>query len=84
MGTGHTLTPANYMIFVDTPYTAASYEQACDRIYRIGQNKKVFIITLITKDSYDERVKEIIERKEQLVGYLVDNIDIDNLVIDEG
>ena len=84
MGTGHTLTPANYMIFVDTPYTAASYEQACDRIYRIGQNKKVFIITLITKDSYDERVKEIIERKEQLAGYLVDNIDIDNLVMDEG
>lgn len=74
-GTGITLTAASYMIFIDTPWTSASFEQACDRIYRIGQNKRVFIITLITKDSYDERVAEILQRKENLSKFIVDDGD---------
>lgn len=81
MGTGHTLTKANYAIFIDTPWTDADFQQAADRIYRIGQNKKVFIITLITKDSYDERVQEILEKKECLSGYLVDNKESNKLNI---
>lgn len=72
MGTGHTLTAANYAIFIDTPWTDADFQQASDRIYRIGQNKRVLIITLITKDTYDERVQEILDRKEMLSTYLVD------------
>lgn len=72
MGTGHTMTSANYAIFLDTPWTDADFQQCSDRIYRIGQNKKVFIITLITKGTYDERVQEILDRKEMLSGYLVD------------
>ena len=81
LGTGHTLTAANYCIFVDTPWTDADFTQAADRIYRIGQNKKVTIITLITKDTYDERVQEILEQKKCISGYLVDNESINNLNI---
>ena len=36
-----------YAIFVDEPYTNAAYEQAADRIYRIGQNQKVTIIKVM-------------------------------------
>jgi SNF2 family DNA or RNA helicase len=75
MGTGHTMTSANYAIFVYTPWTDADFQQCSDRIYRIGQSKPVFIITLITKDTYDERVQEILDRKEMLSGYLVDKRD---------
>lgn len=75
MGTGHTLTAANYAIFVDTPWTDADFKQCSDRIYRIGQTKPVFIITLITKNTYDERVQEILEHKECLSNYLIDNGD---------
>lgn len=75
MGTGHTLTAANYAIFIDTPWTDADFKQCADRIYRIGQNKKVFIITLITKHTYDERVLEILSTKETLSSYLIDKID---------
>ena len=75
MGTGHTLTAANYAIFVDTPYTNADFQQCSDRIYRIGQKKPVTIITLITKDTYDERVQEIIEQKGILSDYLIDGIE---------
>lgn len=73
MGTGHTLTAASYCIFIDTPWTQADFDQASDRIYRIGQKKPVFIITLITKNTYDERVQEILDTKNQLGSYLVDN-----------
>lgn len=82
MGIGHTLTAANYVIFIDTPWTDADFRQCADRIYRIGQNKTSFIITLITKNSYDERVQQIIERKEVLKSYLTgpaDNITDDSI-----
>lgn len=75
MGTGHTLIAANYAIFIDTPWTDADFQQTCDRIYRIGQNKKVFITTLIAKHTYDERVQEILDRKEMLSDYVVNKVD---------
>lgn len=81
MGTGHTLTAANYCIFVDTPWTDADFQQSADRIYRIGQNKKVTIITLVTKDSYDERVLNILENKKVLSSFLVDKESSTNLNI---
>ena len=76
-GTGYTLTAANYLIFIDTPWTYADFAQSADRIYRIGQNKTSFIITLITKDSYDERVKEIIESKKDLSDFVIDKKEIE-------
>lgn len=72
-GTGITLTAASYMIFIDTPWTAAVFNQACDRIYRIGTNRKVFIYNLITKDTIDERVLEIINDKKAISDYIIDN-----------
>ena len=75
MGTGFTLTSASYLIFVDTPWTKAEFEQASDRIYRIGQKKPVFIITLVAKNTYDERVQEILEMKDGLSKYIIDNGD---------
>ena len=75
MGTGHTLVAANYCIFIDTPWTDAAFSQACDRIYRIGQCKNCYIITLIAKDTYDERVQEILEFKEKLSDYVIDETD---------
>lgn len=70
MGTGHTLTQANYVIFVDTPWTQADFNQAEDRCYRIGQNKSVTVITLICNDSYDLRVKDILQGKDTLTKYI--------------
>jgi SNF2 family DNA or RNA helicase len=61
------------MIFIDTPWTAAVFNQACDRIYRIGTKNKVFIYNLITKDTIDERVLEIINDKKAIADYIIDN-----------
>ena len=72
-GTGFTFTAASYAIFIDTPWTAAELEQAQDRIHRIGSNKAVFIYDLITKDTIDERVAEIVETKEAISDFIIDN-----------
>ena len=55
-GTGLTMTSASYMIFLDTPWTNAQFQQACDRIYRIGTQKPVFIYVLMCNDTIDEKV----------------------------
>jgi SNF2 family DNA or RNA helicase len=72
-GTGLTLTSASYMIFIDTPWTDAAFEQACDRIYRIGTTKPVTIYNLITSDTIDERVNEIVNDKGALADYIIDD-----------
>lgn len=71
LGTGHTLTAASYVIFVDTPWTAGDFEQCVDRVHRIGTSKTVNIITLITKNTFDERVKEILEGKADMFDQVV-------------
>ena len=73
MGTGITLTRASYAIFLDAPWTAAQCQQCEDRLYRIGSKNPVFIYYLWAKDSIDERVKEIIEDKEAIADFIVDN-----------
>ena len=82
-GTGLTLTAASYAIFIDTPWTAAEFEQAQDRIHRIGASKSVFIYELITKDTIDERVHDIVKTKEAISDFIIDdkisNNSIENL-----
>lgn len=72
-GTGLTLTAASYMIFLDTPWTDALFDQACDRIHRIGTKQTVMIYNLIAKDTIDERVLDIINTKGALSDYVIDD-----------
>lgn len=73
-GTGITLTAASYMIFIDTPYTQGAFEQACDRIYRIGTKDPVFIYNLICNNTIDERVLAIVQMKKLMTDYIIDDI----------
>ena len=72
-GTGFTLNSANYMIFIDTPWTDGAFQQACDRIHRIGSSKPVFIYNLICSNSIDEKVLEIVQDKAALSDFIVDD-----------
>ena len=80
MGTGITLNAANYAIFLDTPWTQGVYEQAQDRIHRIGSKKPVFIYNLICKGTIDERVLKIVDTKGALSNYVVDNDTSDEVI----
>lgn len=75
VGTGWTLNAASYLICIDTPYTAAMFDQGTDRIWRVNNERPAFITVLICKDTIDERVQEIIENKKELGEYLVDGIE---------
>ena len=73
MGTGQTLTRASYMIMIDCPWTYALYEQATDRIHRIGTKKPVFIYNLICNDTIDYTVSQVLDRKEAFSDYMIDD-----------
>jgi SNF2 family DNA or RNA helicase len=78
IGTGWTLNAASYLICIDTPYTAAMFDQGTDRIWRVNNERPAFITVLICEDTIDERVQQIIETKKELGEYLVDGIEFSN------
>ena len=87
VGTGWTLNAASYLICIDTPYTAAMFDQGTDRIWRVNNDRPAFITVLICGDTIDERVQQIIETKKELGDYLVDGKEsdgsINNKLVDE-
>ncbi len=72
MGTGLTLTAASTVIFLDSPWNRANKEQAEDRAHRIGTISNVNVITLVCKDTIDERIEELIYKKGAMADALVD------------
>lgn len=72
MGTGLTLTAAQNVIFLDSPWNMALKAQAEDRAHRIGTKGTVNIITLVCKNTIDERIEELVEKKGQIADALVD------------
>lgn len=73
LGTGFTLNEANTVIFLDEPWTSADKQQAEDRCHRIGTKGTVNIITLLCKDTIDEKVHKIVNSKQELSNEVVDN-----------
>ena len=78
---GLTLTSANYAIYLDRNFKMDDYIQSQDRIHRIGQQKKCQIIKLIAKNTIDEYVDEILEKKFLIAQYALG--DIKSLNIDK-
>lgn len=73
LGTSHTLTVAKNVIFYDSPWNPADIEQAEDRCHRPGTTETVNVYTLITRGTVDERVHDILSRKEGTADFIVDN-----------
>ena len=79
MGTSHTLTAATNVIFYDEPWTPSDKAQAEDRAHRIGTTQSLNVYTIITKDTIDERVHNILYSKDMITKYIVDDkLDIKN------
>ena len=72
MGTGLTLTAAQNVIFVDEPWNMGIREQAEDRCHRIGQNNTVNIYILLTKNTIDERIHNLVQSKGDISDAIVD------------
>ena len=62
-GTGLNLTGADVVIHYDPWWNLSSQNQATDRAYRIGQKNNVQVFQMITKDSIEEKIKELQDKK---------------------
>ena len=72
MGTGLTLTAASTVIFLDEPWNRGIKDQAEDRAHRIGTRGTVRVVTIITVDSVDEGVYNLVQKKGRMADLLID------------
>jgi non-specific serine/threonine protein kinase len=70
-GVGLNLTAADYVIHIDPWWNPAVEMQASDRTHRIGQEKPVFVYKLIARDSVEEKILQLQDRKRNLVDQLI-------------
>ena len=70
-GLGLNLTAADYVIHIDPWWNPAVETQASDRTHRIGQEKPVFIFKLIARDTVEEKILILQERKRNLVEQII-------------
>ena len=66
MGTALTLTRAAHCLHIDEPWSFAQFDQACDRLCRIGQTRGVVVHRLVATHALDLRVRELLERKRRV------------------
>lgn len=70
-GTGLNLTGADTVIHYDPWWNPTTEDQAIDRAHRVGQDKKVQVIRLVTLHSIEEQVVQLGARKRKLFDKLV-------------
>lgn len=70
-GVGLNLTEADYVFMLDPWWNPAVEQQAIDRTHRIGQTKKVFIYKFITKDTVEEKIVALQNRKRSVAESLI-------------
>lgn len=88
-GTGLNLTEANHVIHFDRWWNPAVENQATDRVHRIGQKNFVQVHKLITINTLEEKIDNIISNKQELsdsmlsssgTNSIFDDENIDNLI----
>lgn len=70
-GTGLNLTGADMVIHYDPWWNISTENQATDRAYRIGQKNNVQVYKLITKNSIEEKIYELQQKKAELVDNML-------------
>ena len=71
MGTGLTMTAAEYVIFIDKYWNQTDNLQAEDRAHRIGAKGDVTVISLIAKNTIDEDIEYLLTKKDNLFNLIV-------------
>ena len=70
-GVGLNLTAADYVYIVDPWWNPAVEQQAIDRTHRIGQTKNIFAYRMICKDTVEDKIIKLQERKRALAAELI-------------
>ncbi len=84
-GVGLNLTGADYVFLLDPWWNPAVENQAINRAHRIGQDKKVFVYKFITRNTIEEKIAKLQQKKSELAGMVINsnnplnNMDVDQL-----
>ena len=70
-GVGLNLTAADYVYIVDPWWNPAVEQQAIDRTHRIGQTKNIFAYRMICKDTIEDKILQLQDKKRTLAKDLV-------------
>lgn len=70
-GTGLNLTEADYVFIIDPWWNPAVENQAIDRCYRIGQTKKVMAYRMICKDTIEEKIVSLQQKKKNVASSII-------------
>ncbi len=71
-GFGLNLTEADYCFLLDPWWNPAVERQAIDRTHRIGQTKQVMVYRFVSKDTIEEKVMALKEKKSKLFSSMLD------------
>ena len=75
-GFGLNLTEADYCFLLDPWWNPATENQAIDRIHRIGQTRHVMVYRLLARDTIEEKVVALAQRKAALFRGVMDDGDL--------
>ena len=81
-GTGLNLTAADMVIHFDPWWNLAVQNQATDRAHRIGQKNVDNVYKLIAKDTIEEKIIKLQERKKDLADELLSGSGMSSIVLD--
>jgi superfamily II DNA or RNA helicase len=70
-GVGLNLTGADYVFMLDPWWNPAVENQAINRAHRIGQDKNVFVYKFITRNTVEEKIVNLQQRKSDLAGMFI-------------
>ncbi|MBL7722941.1 MAG: SNF2 helicase associated domain-containing protein [Chitinophagaceae bacterium] len=70
-GVGLNLTAADYVYIVDPWWNPAVEQQAIDRTHRIGQTKNIFAYRMICKDTIEDKILQLQEKKRALAKDII-------------
>ncbi len=65
-GHGINLIAANHVIHIDHWWNPSIEDQATDRVYRIGQEKTVYVYNVFTKGTLEEKIASLLEKKRNI------------------
>lgn len=69
---GLNLQVANYTIFYEPPLSSIDFKQAIERIHRPGQKDTVFIYSLITKHTIEEKIEKYLKEGRDVFKAIID------------
>lgn len=81
LGTGHTLTAASTVAFIELPWTPGEQDQAEDRVLRIGQtSKKMTAFYFVAHGTIEEDHLQLLDEKRDIVSQTVDGHESTNVL----